>query len=151
MGTSPDTSKARRDPGRQRRLLVRRPTQGLMQACTRGRAGPRERPSIVSKTSFRRFPHGPLRSINFASQPVREREPHFKMSGWSMASLYSTTRKNHASPFVEQTPLGFTPDCLANLMVADMRSQKTVLPTYRMPPVLDFMNADQEFPEIASP
>ena len=32
-----------------------------------------------------------------------------------------------------------------------MRVQKTDLPTLRMPHVLEVMNADQEFPEIASP
>jgi hypothetical protein len=34
--------------------------------------------------------------------------------------------------------------------MSDMRVQKADLPTLRMPQVLNFMNADQEFPEIAS-
>jgi hypothetical protein len=33
----------------------------------------------------------------------------------------------------------------------EIQAQETDLPTIRMPQVLDFMNADQEFPEIASP
>ena len=86
---------------------------------------------------------GWLRSIDFASACRK---------GLVQVKKKKKKKKTrHGSPFADLVPPGLTPDCIAKLIGSDLRARMTDLPTLRMPQVWDFMNADQEFPETASP
>jgi hypothetical protein len=91
--------------------------------------------------SFHRFRFGT--GMGYGARPP--------VSGWLPASLYSINTEGHEFRFTEFGSFGLTPDCVAKLSMSDMRAQKADSPTIRMPQVLNFMNANQEFPEIASP
>jgi hypothetical protein len=70
-----------------------------------------------------------------------------QITEWLRVSLYSAIYKARGTPFAEPVLHGLTPDCIVKLTAIDIRVQEMDLSTIRMPQVLDFMNAEQEFPE----
>ena len=88
-----------------------------------------------------------LRFDDFATEPWERNGRATNRAGDRRPVCDQPSRWYQSLRLRNSVPLHLSPDSSARLLTVFVTAQASDLPTYRMPQVLDFMNAYQEFPE----